>query len=83
MRYRTAAISCFSLIGGMFAYPALIWAVFLPSLKDGPTPLPAYDRFFLDIGVFCDIWKWRFLLPLLGLALLFQLADALRSRAHP
>jgi hypothetical protein len=39
VRYRTAAISCFSLIGIMFGLPALIWAVFLPSLREGlPNP---------------------------------------------
>ena len=31
MRYRTLAISSFVLLGAMFAVPATIWAVFLPS----------------------------------------------------
>ena len=38
MRYRTAAISCFVLIGGMFSYPAIIWAIFLPSFKGWSQP---------------------------------------------
>ena len=81
MRYRTAAISCFVLIAGMFSYPALIWAVFLPSLKQGlPNPLPAYERTLLDIAVFCGEWKWLLLLPLVGLGLLLQVAEATLSR---
>ena len=63
MRYRTAAISCFALIGVMFGYPQIMWAVFLPSLKNGPSPLPAYDRFFLDIAVFCMEWRFILVLP--------------------
>lgn len=83
MRYKTAAISCFALIGGMFSYPALIWTAFLPSLKDGPSPLPAYDRFFLDIAVFCVEWRFILLLPALGLGLIFTIAELTASRAKP
>jgi hypothetical protein len=83
VRYRTAAISCFALIGALFGYPELIWAFFLPSLKDGPSPLPAYDRFFLDIAVFCDNWRFILLLPALGLGLIFTIAELTASRAKP
>jgi hypothetical protein len=55
LRFRTAAIMCFVLIGGMWGLPALIWAIFLPSLKQGlPNPLPAYERILLDFAVFCE-----------------------------
>jgi hypothetical protein len=67
VRYRTAAISCFVLIGGMFGYPALIWAIFLPSLKQGlPNPLPAYEKMLLDIAVFCSEWRFILVLPIVG-----------------
>jgi hypothetical protein len=83
VRYRTAAISCVALIGGMFGYPALIWAIFLPSLKQGlPNPLPAYEKALLDVAVLCGEWKWLLLLPLLGLGLLFQTLEATLSRAR-
>ena len=83
MRYRTAAISCFVLIGGMFSYPAIIWAIFLPSLKDGPSPIQANDRFFLDIAVFCMEWWFILVLPIMGLGLLFTIAQAtVASRAR-
>jgi len=65
VRYRTAAIWCFVLVGGMFAVPAIIWAVFLPSLKQGlPDPIPAYERILLDIAVFCGSWKWLLAIPI-------------------
>ena len=68
MRYRTVAISCLVLLGAMFAVPATIWAVFLPSLKQGlPDPIPVYERVLLEIAVFCGSWKWLLVLPILGL----------------
>lgn len=83
MRYRTAAISCFVLIGGMFGLPALIWAIFLPSLRQGlPNPLPAYERILLEIAVFCGDWKWLLAIPILGLGLLFTIAELTASRAR-
>jgi len=61
------------LIGGMFAVPSIIWAVFLPSLKQGlPDPIPAYERILLSIAVFCGIWKW--LLPIPTAVVLFTVA---------
>jgi hypothetical protein len=81
VRYRTAAISCFALIGGMFGYPALIWAIFLPSLKQGlPNPLPAYEKTLLDVAVFCSDWRFVLLLPIMGLGLLFTIAGVTSRR---
>ena len=56
VRYKTLAISCFALLGVMFAMPAIIWAVFLPSLKQGlPGPIPLYERVLLEIAIFCGM----------------------------
>ena len=83
MRYRLAAFSCFVLIGGMFGLPALIWAVFLPSLRQGlPNPIPAYERVLLEMAVFCSEWKWLLALPILGLGLLFTIVELTASRGH-
>jgi hypothetical protein len=59
----------------MFVLPALIWAVFLPSLKQGLlNPIPGYERALLETAVFCDSWKWLLALPVLGLgSLLFNM----------
>lgn len=82
MRYRTAALSCFVLVAGMFGLPAIVWAVFLPSLRQGlPNPIPVYERVILDMAVFCGNWKWVLLLPLLGLGIIFTIAEATLSRA--
>ena len=35
MRYKTAAILSVVLVGGMFVFPAVILAIFLPSLRQG------------------------------------------------
>ena len=83
MRYKTAAIACFALIAGMFAFPAVIWAMFLPSLKQGlPNPIPAYERVLLDSAVFCGEWKWLALLPLVGLGVFFTALQVTVSRAR-
>jgi hypothetical protein len=82
VRYRTAALSCFVLIAGMFGLPAIVWAVFLPSLRQGlPNPIPVYERVILEMAVFCGNWKWVLLLPLLGLGIIFTIAEATLSRA--
>jgi hypothetical protein len=66
----------------MFGLPAIVWAVFLPSLRQGlPNPIPVYERVILDIAVFCGNWKWVLLLPLLGLGIIFTIAEATLSRA--
>jgi hypothetical protein len=67
----------------MFGLPALVSAVFLPSLRQGlPSPLPGYEKFLLDIAVLCAEWKWVLVLPLLGLGLLFTIGEATLSRAR-
>jgi hypothetical protein len=79
VRYRTLAIWCFVLLGAMFAVPATIWAVFLPSLKQGlPDPIPIYERVLLEIAVFCGSWKWLLVLPLLGLGMAFTVLASSR-----
>ena len=81
MRFKTLAISCFALLGAMFAVPATIGTIFLPSLKEGLSdPLPVWERVFLDIAVFCGTWKWLVLLPLLGLGMSFTVAALTSSR---
>jgi hypothetical protein len=66
----------------MFGLPALIWDVFLPSLRQGlPDPLPAYEKVLLDIAVFCGEWKWLLALPIMALGLLFTIAEVTTSRA--
>lgn len=82
MRYRTAALSCFVLVAGMFGLPAIVWAVFLPSLRQGlPNPIPVYERVILEMAVLCGNWKWVLLLPLFGLGIIFTIAEATLSRA--
>ena len=79
VRYRTLAISCFVLLGAMFAVPATISAVFLPSLKQGlPDPIPIYERVLLEIAAFCGSWKWLLVIPLLGLGLAFTVLASSR-----
>jgi hypothetical protein len=49
----------------MFAVPAIIWAIFLPSLKHVLLdPIPAYERILLEIAVFCGSWKWLLAIPI-------------------
>jgi len=81
VRYKTLALSCFVLLGAMFAVPAAIWAVFLPSLKRGLSDaIPGYETILLDIAVFCGSWKWLLLFPLLGLGIAFTVAELASSR---
>jgi hypothetical protein len=81
MRYRTLAISCFVLLRAMFAVPAAIWAIFLPSLDQGlPDPIPVWERVLLGIAVFCGSWKWLLVLPPLGLGMAFTIAHLASSR---
>lgn len=62
MRYRTAALLSAGLVvvtAGMFGLSAAVWALFLPSLKQGlPDPIPGYERILLEVAVFCGSWKW-------------------------
>jgi hypothetical protein len=87
VRYRTAAIlsgAFVVLIGGMFAYSAVVWAIFLPSLKQGlPNPIPGYEQILLEIAVLCGNWKW--ILAVLApptVATLFALAGLTGGRTR-
>lgn len=81
MRYRTLAISCFVALGAMFAVPATIRAIFLPSLNQGlPDTIPVYERVLLEIAFFCGSWKWVLVLPLFGLGVAFTIAELASSR---
>jgi type II secretory pathway component PulF len=63
----------FVLVGGMFGLPAIVLAVFLPSLKQGlPNPIPVYEQVLLEISAFC--LRWRFLLALPIVSVLFTIA---------
>ncbi len=80
MRFKTAAIWSAVLVAvtaGMFALPAAVWAVFLPSLKQGlPDPIPGYERVLLEVAVFCTTWKWMLaLIALPMVTVLFTVAE--------
>ena len=80
MRYKTAAILSVVLVGGMFVFPAVILAIFLPSLRQGlPNPLPVYEQVLLEISAFC--LTWRFLLALPILSVLFTIAGFTNAKA--
>lgn len=80
MRDRTAAILCFGLVAVMFGLPAIILAVFLPSLRQGlHDPIPIYERILLEFAAFCLHWRWLIALPTGGLGLLFTIAELTRS----
>ena len=73
MRHKTAAIWSGVLVAvtaGMFALPAAVWSVYLPSLKQGsPDPIPGYEGVLLGVAVFCVTWKWILavlVLPIVG-----------------
>jgi hypothetical protein len=73
VRYRTAAMLSVVLIGGMFAVPAAIMAVFSPSLSQGiPDPLPGYEHVLLAVAAF--FLTWRFVLALPIALVLFTIA---------
>jgi hypothetical protein len=72
MRYRTAIFLSLALIGVMFGLPAAIWAVFMPSLKQGlPNPLPDYEVILLKFAIFCARYRWLVLPPVLSALSLF------------
>ena len=84
MRDKTAAILSTVLIGGMFLFPAVMEAVFLPSLEQGyPDPVPVYEQGLLYAGEFCIRWRWVLALPIL--VVLFTVSgitSAFRVRAQ-
>lgn len=80
-RYRTIAVSCFVLLGAMFALPAAILAILMPSLQqDLAVPIPAWERVLLGIAVFCLSWRWFLALPLLGLGTALTIAHLASPR---
>jgi hypothetical protein len=82
MRYRTAALICAVSIGMMFGLPAVVEAVFLPSLKLGiPNPVPLYEQILLGTALLCLRWRLALLLP--TVAVLFTVAIFTRQlRSH-
>jgi len=76
VRYRTAAILCFVLIGGMFVFPAVVKVVLLPSLEQNPSaPIPTYARILLAANFFCGHWRWFLVLPMVWLGLVFTTVE--------
>lgn len=67
MSYRTAGIASAVVIGAMFLFPAVVMAVFLPSVKLGlPNPIPFYERVLLETAIFCMRWRFILLFPIIG-----------------
>lgn len=59
VRYKTALILSAALIAIMFGFPAVVQAVFLPSLQRGaPNPIPGYERILLEGALFFMMWRW-------------------------
>ena len=82
VRYKTLAISCFVLLFTMFAVPAAIWAMFLPSLKQGlPNPIPDYEKLLLEFAIFVSRWKWFLAVPLFWLGTGCAVASLAAPRA--
>ena len=81
MRFRTAAILSVVLVGGiLFIVPAVVEAVFLPSLRQGvPDPIPRYEQILLGAALFCHRFRW-FLAPTTVL-LVFLIAACSRESA--
>src|SRR5437764_1172712 len=80
VRYRTAVVLSAVLVAataGMFGLPAVVWAIFLPSLKLGlSNPIPGYERILLDLAIFCSSLKWMLaLLALPVVVVLFTVAE--------
>ncbi|MBZ5687210.1 MAG: hypothetical protein LAP86_19485 [Acidobacteriia bacterium] len=80
MRYKTAAILCFALIGAMFVLPSIILDIF-PSLNQKIVhPIPFYEEILLQIAMFCSSFRWLLLLPAIGLGVSFTIAGMTTSR---
>ncbi len=63
MRYRTAANLSLVLIGGMFALPAAVKDLLLPSLEQGVV-IPFYERALLGVSIFCLSFRYLLVLPI-------------------
>jgi hypothetical protein len=67
--YRAAVIASAVVIGAMFVFPAVVLAIFLPSLKVGlPNPIPLYERILLETASFCMRWRFVLLFPVIGVS---------------
>jgi hypothetical protein len=72
VRFRTAAILSVVLIGGMFAFPTVVFGAF-PSLGEGsPNSVPGYERILLGFVVFCGLFRWFLSFPIV--VVLFAIA---------
>ena len=83
MRIKTAAILSAVLVGGMLIiFPAVVEAVFLPSLRQGiPNPIPEYEANLLGVALFCHRFRW-FLAPLTVLVLFLIAAVTSKSEVR-
>jgi hypothetical protein len=81
VRFRTAFILSAVLVGGVFfIFPAVIEAIFLPSLRQGvPNPIPDYEAILLDVAFFCHRFRW--LLAPLTVLVFFLMATFTRESA--
>ena len=70
MSFRTAAILCVVLIGGMFAVAFAGPAVFR-SYADSSAEIPSYVRGFIGVSIFCVEFKWVAALPIIGVLFTF------------
>ena len=80
VRFRTAAVLSAVLVGGvLFIFPAVVEAIYLPSLRQGvPNPIPEYEANLLGIALFFHRYRW--LLAPLTIPVLFLIA-AFTSRS--
>jgi hypothetical protein len=87
VRYKTAAILSLvliALIGAMFALPAAVEAVILPSLKLGsPDPVPVYEGILLGAAFFCLRWHWLLVPLVLPTVVLLFIVAAFTNRRTP
>ena len=79
MSIRTATVLSAVLVGGiLFILPAVVEAVFLPSLRQGiPNPIPDYEAILLDVAFFFHRFRW-FLAPM-TIFVLFLIATVTRK----
>ena len=80
VRFRTAAILSAVLVGGvLIIFPAVVEAIFLPSLRQGiPNPIPDYEANLLSVALFFHRYRWL-LAPLTVLVLFLIAAFTSRS----
>jgi len=57
----------------MFGFPAMVKAIFLPSMEQGiPTVVPHYEQFLLEVALFCGHFALLLAVPIV--AALFLIA---------